>query len=333
MAPACGVFTTQTGSVVCIPENALVDDNGQPVRGKVAIRYRELHTPLQMILAGVEMRAKNGSSTVQLVSSGMFELEASQNGRPIKLRKGKQASVRFRTFFPQDNNILYRYDDKAQLWDGLQNPVQQMIVPEEMPTTTAVAWGGDVTPAEGDGGEWDTEGQGGQTWSENWDGNWDGEWGEPVDTTSEWYQRNKVRNQYFLQTGIDEFGLYNYDKPVDENEVIRVLAKVQLPDNQGLLFDKAGPEGNLYLVFENLNTVLHASNAEELKERIFFYPNQRWKLIAIYASGTVARLDDADLLPTRVEDLRGKQHTFKVYEMYGYPFSNENALSNALGIN
>jgi hypothetical protein len=104
-----------SGSHISIPAAALVDENGNPVQGKVDVRYREFKDQLDMLLAGIPMSYDSGGVNYALQSAGMFQIEVSQNGRPLKLARGKSVTASVPSS-DKGNYNLYVYDSAKNNW-------------------------------------------------------------------------------------------------------------------------------------------------------------------------------------------------------------------------
>jgi len=79
-----GNMTTTHGSIIHIPANGFVMQNGTPVTGNVDIAIKEIVTPAEMILNNMPT-VSNGRP---LESGGEFRITASKNNQPVKLAPG-----------------------------------------------------------------------------------------------------------------------------------------------------------------------------------------------------------------------------------------------------
>lgn len=85
-------ITSDEGTSFAIPPNSLVDMMGNPVTGNVDIKIFEFNTPEAMILNNVGTVLASGDL---LESGGMFNLEVSQNGQPLRMKDGSGFAVEF----------------------------------------------------------------------------------------------------------------------------------------------------------------------------------------------------------------------------------------------
>lgn len=267
----CQTFLHPSGSIVCVPANALVDANGQPVRGLVEIKYRELTTPLDIFLSGTPMTAGHDDHSHQLLSGGMFELSATQNGKDLRIAPEIRVEVKTTAEKPTPGLQLFSFDTTTNQWQLLadQAVTQTSNAPPEEANDPDV-WGETATASE-DG-----------FWLDDDFGDWDGEYYEEVDTTSDWYLQSKVKGQVFNQAGINQFGFYNYDKYLDESEAVQLVAAVELPEYT---------DGNytLYALYPGLNTVVYFTPSQ-MASRFTLLKNRPWTLVAVYGNGKVAKL-------------------------------------------
>lgn len=105
-----------TGSTITIPPNALVDDAGNAVKGKVKLQYRELHSVLDVLTSGVPLSYDSAGAQYHLQTAGMFDIQASQGESPLQIAEGKNIDVRFASFQQGDQYSFYQFDKKKGTW-------------------------------------------------------------------------------------------------------------------------------------------------------------------------------------------------------------------------
>lgn len=116
-----GTFVTKGGIEIVIPENALVDANGNPITGKVDLSIREFNGKLDFLVGGVPMNYTPEGQDALFSSLGMLELNASQNGTQVDIAAGKKVDLNF-TYGGNEAGVgLYRYDVNAGGWDEINN--------------------------------------------------------------------------------------------------------------------------------------------------------------------------------------------------------------------
>jgi len=108
------VLTLASGTKLTVPENVLVDENNQPVKEKVVIKYREITTPGQVIASGITMQYDSAGQNNVFQTAGMFELNATtEGGKKVFVAKGKKILVDFVSNTAGDYNVyLMKRSDK-----------------------------------------------------------------------------------------------------------------------------------------------------------------------------------------------------------------------------
>jgi hypothetical protein len=80
-----GTFTASKGTIFTFPVAAFVNMNDQPVTGTVNIKVKEFYENKDMLLS----RVTTTSNGYPLISGGMFDVEATAEGAPVKFAPGK----------------------------------------------------------------------------------------------------------------------------------------------------------------------------------------------------------------------------------------------------
>lgn len=73
------VLTTPRGTKIRIPSNAFLDKDGNIVKDKVDITFREFYSPLDFYLAGIPMTYDENGIEKVFESGGMVEINATSN--------------------------------------------------------------------------------------------------------------------------------------------------------------------------------------------------------------------------------------------------------------
>ncbi len=111
------VFHQPTGTHIVIPSNALVDENGEKVKGKVTLKFREFQNAREIFLSGIPMQFGEDRSDY-FSSAGMMELRVTQNDKPLKLTKDKSVAVELASAInPTSNYKLFKLEEDKN-WDN-----------------------------------------------------------------------------------------------------------------------------------------------------------------------------------------------------------------------
>ncbi|MFN8394264.1 MAG: hypothetical protein U0176_06255 [Bacteroidia bacterium] len=116
-----GTWTSPSGSTIKVPAGIFVDAQGNPVKGKVDIRYREFHDAADIILSGITMKYNEKGAKEDFQTAGMMEILGSQGEAPVYIAKGKEISVRMASFAKGDDYNLYFLDPQTG-WKDIGKP-------------------------------------------------------------------------------------------------------------------------------------------------------------------------------------------------------------------
>ena len=104
---------------ITVPECAFLDNNGNVVKGKVKLSYREVNDPLSIIISGVPMAIADGSPDY-LQSAGMLEILAWKNGEPLNVNPACRIKVSKQSPIGDADYNLYNLDTINREWDMQQ---------------------------------------------------------------------------------------------------------------------------------------------------------------------------------------------------------------------
>ena len=100
-----------SGTVVEVPPHTLVYPDGRPVYGPVTMTYVEHRDRADIIASGLPMYyVRDDGVAFQYNSTGMFELQAYQEGKPLKVRRGNRIKVDFSMTDELPSTNFYRLD-------------------------------------------------------------------------------------------------------------------------------------------------------------------------------------------------------------------------------
>lgn len=105
---------TETGTVIIIPKGAFKYADGNPVKGKVDISYREFHDAAAIIASGIPMTNAEGDKYME--TAGMFEINGEQNGQAVAIADDKEIEVKMGSFVAGENFDFFYFDKKECNW-------------------------------------------------------------------------------------------------------------------------------------------------------------------------------------------------------------------------
>jgi hypothetical protein len=117
---------TETGTVIIIPKGAFKYADGNPVKGKVDISYREFHDAAAIIASGIPMTNAEGDKYME--TAGMFEINGEQNGQAVAIADDKGIEVKMGSFVAGENFDFFYFDKKECNWQtkGTAKPEPNM---------------------------------------------------------------------------------------------------------------------------------------------------------------------------------------------------------------
>lgn len=110
------------GTVITYSAGTLVDLDGNPIQGRIELSYRELHHAADIFLSGIpmEIEVQNGRGTLQ--TAGMFEINAHQGEKQLKIAEGRSIGMQFASRYQDDNYNLYYMDPALGTWSEIGKP-------------------------------------------------------------------------------------------------------------------------------------------------------------------------------------------------------------------
>ncbi len=114
------VIYHKSGSVISIPKDAFLDEKGNVITTPVALKFRMFSNPLDIYLAGIPMNFtnENGEELV-FESAGMFEMNASNNGKAVQVNPNNKIKVDAVSFSDDSKFNRYDLDPKTNTWREL----------------------------------------------------------------------------------------------------------------------------------------------------------------------------------------------------------------------
>ncbi len=110
-----GEFHITSGTHISIAPNSIIDDNGNLIKGKIKLLFREFHNTKDIFLSGIPMQFNNGNNDF-LESAGMVELRASQNDNPVYLKKDSESYIDLASQSKPSSDFSLWYLNKDKDW-------------------------------------------------------------------------------------------------------------------------------------------------------------------------------------------------------------------------
>lgn len=109
-------LTSKRGSQLVIPANAFLDASGQPVTGKVELKFREFFSPLEFYVAGIPMEYDDEGKETVLESGGMIELNATAQQQAVFVNPTNKIKVNLLSWTKSSQFNLYDFDKTTCRW-------------------------------------------------------------------------------------------------------------------------------------------------------------------------------------------------------------------------
>jgi hypothetical protein len=111
-----GETISYKGSKIIIPANIFCDTKGNAIKGKVDIKYREFHNPVDFFVSGIPMTYDSGGIQYTFESAGMLDISGEQNGVPVMIQPGKSLKVEMLSAQKTGKFNLYALDTITKKW-------------------------------------------------------------------------------------------------------------------------------------------------------------------------------------------------------------------------
>jgi hypothetical protein len=110
-------FHQPTGTNIRIPKDALVDNKGKKVTGKVRAKFREMHNAKDIFLSGIPMQT-DANRDLFLESNGMMELRVYQGEQELKLEEGNSVNIDLAAFSQPTKEFKLWKLQRDKKWDA-----------------------------------------------------------------------------------------------------------------------------------------------------------------------------------------------------------------------
>jgi hypothetical protein len=108
---------TSKGSIIKIHPNTFIHTNGSAVTNQIVVKFREMHTALEIFKSGIPMSIDSSRGSF-LQSGGMLEIRAFDNKEELTIANGKSIGVELASFKPADGYSLFHLNDNKS-WNVL----------------------------------------------------------------------------------------------------------------------------------------------------------------------------------------------------------------------
>lgn len=110
------VIELETGSKLFIPANSFIDIEGNPIVGEVKLNFNEYHSFGEVMLSGLPMIYDSAGVDQQMITGGMFKIEAYQHGEELFLAKDKRIKVDINSKTGVERMNFYQLNENSGDW-------------------------------------------------------------------------------------------------------------------------------------------------------------------------------------------------------------------------
>lgn len=130
-------ITLTEGTQIFIPAGIFVNTKGEPVKGDVQLHYRAFYSPGEIIASGITMFYDSANAEHVFTTAGMFEINGTQNGNPIRIAEGKSIDMDFASSRDDQTYSFYQLDTAKAEWKyittngkALPNAIREKLLAE-----------------------------------------------------------------------------------------------------------------------------------------------------------------------------------------------------------
>lgn len=110
------VLFSKMGAKINIPSDAFLDKDGNIIKGKVEVSFREFYNPLDFYLAGIPMNYNDNGVDKVLESGGMVEVTAKSNKAELFVNPASKIKVDLFSWTKSKDFNLYDLDKTTGKW-------------------------------------------------------------------------------------------------------------------------------------------------------------------------------------------------------------------------
>lgn len=111
-----------SGSTINIPPCHFTDEAGNPIQGKVEIRYREMNDGVDFAVSGIPMTYDSAGQEFLFESAGMFEVQGWQNGKQVFINPTCPITIEQKTVSTDGKFNMYYLDTINRNWQYIGKP-------------------------------------------------------------------------------------------------------------------------------------------------------------------------------------------------------------------
>lgn len=273
----CNGFQSSSGSLIFVPDNAFLTEDGLACSEKVTIKYREFHSQTDMFYAGINMIFEDDKKYRILESIGMFEIQAWCGTKKLFLKEGKSIQVRIKTRRNLDGLMSFIYNSEKNTWSKYSSKIFDFSYRENNNKADSTnLWGSaKISPQataniEYDGGVF-----------------------QPGVYVA------KLPEGFFKGMNINKLGLFNYDGVIKEELAVPMVPEFFVKQDGSKIQQK------IYVVYQSRNSVVYY-NPDDFAEHFVLLKAKGTRIFTEFADGSVACTSSGELDKLELELYRNK---------------------------
>lgn len=115
----------ENGGRIRVAPHTLVNQNGEVVKGKVTLNFKEYHSLVDIVFSGLPMRYDSAGIVYDFQSAGMFSIVAEQNGAPLQIKKDETIEVDLANYQDTKCYNFYALNEETENWEYIKTEKAQ----------------------------------------------------------------------------------------------------------------------------------------------------------------------------------------------------------------
>jgi hypothetical protein len=115
-----------SGTRIIIPAGAFADENGNILKGRITLKYREFRDIMDCIVSGIPMSYDSAGKKYDFQTAGMFDISAVQQNKNVAIANGKNIQVQFASLEKDDKYNFYKLDTVQKRWTYLRRDTMRL---------------------------------------------------------------------------------------------------------------------------------------------------------------------------------------------------------------